>query len=71
MVESLMFEKYDLLMPRLKHQPVFDESNTREVRQALGIDYPALTLQRLSTLLDYAVQQRWGQRATRRHERGE
>jgi len=70
-VESLMFEKYDLLMPRLKHQPVFDESNTREVRQALGIDYPALTLQRLSTLLGYAVQQRWGQRATRRHDRGD
>lgn len=69
--ESLMWEKYDLLMPRIHHQPLFDEANTRAVRQSLGLEYPSLTPQRLSLLLDYAVSQRWGQRANRRHARND
>lgn len=67
--ESLMWEKYDLLMPRMNHTPRFDESNTRAVRERMGLDYPHLTRQRVFKLLDYAVSQRWGQRANRRHTR--
>ncbi len=69
--EELMWEKYDLLVPRMHHQPVFDESNTQAVRQNAGIDFPSLTHERLSMLLDYAISQRWGQRASRRHARND
>lgn len=69
MAESLLFEKYDLLLPRLHHQPHFDESNTRRLRESLGIKYPAFTQERMALMLDYAASQRWGQGAARRHAR--
>lgn len=69
--ESLLWEKYDLLMGRIVHQPDFDESNTSRVRVTAGIDYPVLNKQRFFKLLEYAVSQRWGQRANRRHARAD
>lgn len=67
--ESLLWEKYDLLVPRIRHQPVFDDSNTRQIRETAGVNYPAFSRERVFTFLDYAVAQRWGQKASRRHAR--
>ncbi len=69
--ESLLWDQYDLLMPRMRHPPRFDESNTREIRRRIGIEFPSLTRERMFTLLDYAVSQRWGQRTSRRHARAD
>jgi len=67
--ESLLWEKYDLLVPRIRHQPCFDDSNTRQVREAAGVSFPAFSTERINTFLNYAVSQRWGQKANRRHAR--
>lgn len=67
--ESLLWEKYDLLVPRIRHHPLFDDSNTRTVREAAGVRYPSFSRERVFTFLDYAVSQRWGQKANRRHAR--
>lgn len=69
--EALMWDKYDLLLPRMNHHPRFDESNTRAVRESLDMEFPSLTGDRISMLLDYAVAQRWGQRGNRRHARSD
>lgn len=67
--ESLLWEKYDLLVPRIRHHPLFDDSNTRRIREAAGLRFPAFSRERVSMFLDYAVSQRWGQKANRRHAR--
>jgi len=61
--ESLLWEKYDLLMPRIHHHIRFDQANSLDVMRRLGITFPSLTRQRMFTLLDYAASQNWGARS--------
>ncbi|HUN81195.1 MAG TPA: SDR family oxidoreductase [Phycisphaerae bacterium] len=65
--ESLLWEKYDLLMPRIHHHVHFDQAHTREVMQRVGLEFPALSKQRFFKLLEYAASQRWGQKNGRDH----
>ena len=58
--ESLLWEKYDLLMPRIQHTPNFDCANARQVIAATGINFPSLDRDRFFTLLDYAESKGWG-----------
>jgi nucleoside-diphosphate-sugar epimerase len=66
-VESLLWEKYDLLVPRIHHHIKFDQTNTREVMRRIGLEFPALHKQRFFKMLDYAASQRWGQKNGRDH----
>lgn len=65
--ESLLWEKYDLLLPRLHHHVLFDQSNTRDVMNRHGIEFPRLDQSRFNRLLDYAATQKWGQKNGRDH----
>jgi nucleoside-diphosphate-sugar epimerase len=64
--ESLMWEKYDLFVPRIRHHIRFDQSNTRRVMDAMGVRFPAMTRERFHTMLDYAATQDWGAPARRK-----
>jgi nucleoside-diphosphate-sugar epimerase len=61
--ESLVWEMFDIAAERVAHNPHFRQDNTERVMSARGITFPALTRERFFTLLDYAVANRWGQRA--------
>jgi nucleoside-diphosphate-sugar epimerase len=67
LAESLLWEKYDVVTPRVSHNPRFDQANTREVMQATGVGFPSIDQDRFFTLLDYAVAQNWGQRSNGKH----
>jgi len=60
--ESLLWDQYHLLTPRVVHTPHFDTSNTQEVMAAAGLTFPALSQERIFMLLDYAAARRWGRR---------
>jgi nucleoside-diphosphate-sugar epimerase len=64
--ESLLWEKYDLLMPRIQHTPDFDSTNVHEVLAAAGLAFPALDRDRFFTLLDYAESKGWGNKSNGR-----
>lgn len=63
--EALLWEAYDVITPRVTHNPVFQQDNTREVMDVFGIQFPALDRDRFFTLLDFAKARRWGLRADR------
>ena len=63
--EALLWDGYDVITPRVTHNPVFIQDNTREVMEAVGVKFPSLDRDRVFTLLDFAVAKRWGQRANR------
>jgi len=63
--EALLWEAYEVITPRVTHNPVFRQDNTRGVMDAVGIEFPALSRDRFFTLLDFAVARRWGLRADR------
>jgi hypothetical protein len=54
------------MMPRVRHQPRFDDSNARGIRESIGLEFPRSTKERVFRLLDFAVAQRWGQRSNGR-----
>ncbi|GMV97716.1 MAG: hypothetical protein AMXMBFR83_20710 [Phycisphaerae bacterium] len=58
--ESLLWDKYELITPRVVHTPEFDVRNAREVMSALRIEFPILDKQRIFTMFDYAAAHRWG-----------
>ena len=62
LAESLVYENYEVVTPRITHNPRFDQRNTDEVMRVKGIAFPSLTRERFNTLLDYAVASRWGKR---------
>src|SRR5262249_45727696 len=45
--ESLLWDQYNLLTPRVVHTPMFDVANTREVMQAADIHFPELSKDRI------------------------
>jgi nucleoside-diphosphate-sugar epimerase len=65
--ETLLWEKYDLLMPRIHHHVQFDNCNARQVMERGKFCFPKLTHERFTLLLDYAASQRWGQKNGRDH----
>ncbi len=58
--ESLLWEQYQLLTPRMVHNPLFDCTHTREVMADRRIEFPTLDVERLTKLLDYAASCGWG-----------
>lgn len=60
--EELIWQGYDVLTPRVAHNPVFIQDNTREVMQTFGIEFPKLDRKRIFNLFDYAVSRNWGLR---------
>jgi nucleoside-diphosphate-sugar epimerase len=58
--ESLLWDQYHLLTPRVVHTPRFDTSNTQRVMQKLGIAFPVLDRDRILMLLDWAAARNWG-----------
>lgn len=63
--EPQLGEDAEVLIKRIAHNPRFDQENTRALMREVGMSFPILTRKRFFSLLDYAVRQRWGQRATR------
>lgn len=58
--ESLLWDDYRLITPRVVHTPTFDVTHAREVMQAVGITAPAMDKQQVFALFDYAAAHRWG-----------
>lgn len=58
--ESLLWDQYDLITPRVVHTPKFDVTNAREVAAAAGIELPVLDKERIFKLFNYAAAHRWG-----------
>jgi len=65
--EMLLWEKYDLLMPRIHHHVQFDNHNARQVMERFDFCFPKLNQERFARMLDYAASQRWGQKNGRDH----
>lgn len=63
--ESLLWDRYNLLTPRVVHTPRFDMSHTQEAMQAADTPFPELTPERIHMLFDFAAARDWG-RATGR-----
>lgn len=68
--ESLLWDEYHLLTPRVVHAPHFDTANTRCVMDEVGLTFPILDRERICMLIDWAARQQWGRRSpARRRER--
>jgi nucleoside-diphosphate-sugar epimerase len=67
LAESLLWDQYSLLTPRVMHTPLFDVSNTRSVMEAAGLTFPALDQKRIFRLFDYAAASGWGRRTNGFH----
>ena len=61
--ESLLWEQYQLLTPRVVHTPQFDMSHTREAMEVSGNPFPELTPERIYMLFDFAAARDWGRHA--------
>lgn len=58
--ESLLWDRFQILAPRLNHNPLFDVRHTREVMAETGIEFPVFDRETLLTLLQYAETSNWG-----------
>jgi nucleoside-diphosphate-sugar epimerase len=58
--EALLWDRYELVAPRLTHSPQFDTTNTQAVMKAAGVDFPHLDRERMFRLFDYAARHNWG-----------
>lgn len=58
--ESLLWDQYHLITPRVVHTPDFDVKHACEVMAATGVEFPVLDKPRIFTLFDYAAAHRWG-----------
>jgi len=65
--ESLLWDQYNLLTPRMVHNPLFDVSNTRQVMDSTGLTFPVLNRDRVFRLFDYAAACEWGRRTNGFH----
>ena len=63
--EALLWQGYEVVTPRVTHNPVFQQDNAREVMDAAGIEFPTFCRDRVFKLLDFAVAKHWGQRGDR------
>src|SRR5207302_2643654 len=60
--EALIWKQVGMVLPRLTHSPGFDQSNTAEVMARTGIEFPAVTRERIFRTLDFAASRNWGRR---------
>jgi nucleoside-diphosphate-sugar epimerase len=67
--ESLLWEQYDLLTPRVVHTPHFDTTNSREIMRRFGVVFPVLDQQRIFKMFDYAASSNWGRRTNGFHSK--
>lgn len=58
--ESLLWDQYHLITPRVVHTPRFDTSNMRQVMEAIGLSFPILDRDRIFMLFDWAAARNWG-----------
>lgn len=58
--ESLLWDQYNLLTPRVVHTPQFDVTHTREVMKTTDVAFPTLTPERIYMLFDFAAAREWG-----------
>ncbi len=60
--EAMLWEQIDVLVPRLRHTPHFDQSHARALLAAGGMVFPELTAARVHRLLTFAAECGWGKR---------
>jgi nucleoside-diphosphate-sugar epimerase len=60
--ESLLWDMYDFLPPRISTNPRFQMDNTSAVLKETGLEFPVMDRGRFFTLIDFAVSRKWGQR---------
>jgi thioester reductase-like protein len=58
--ESLLWDQYSIVTPRVFHNPQFTMDNTKEVMEQAGVTFPSLHPERILMLFDYAAQKGWG-----------
>ncbi|HOW70765.1 MAG TPA: SDR family oxidoreductase [Phycisphaerae bacterium] len=61
--ESMLWDQYHLLTPRVVHTPHFDTTNTRRIMTERGIELLPLTRERVLMLFDWAAGKGWGRAA--------
>ncbi len=61
--ESLLWEQFEALTPRVTHNPRFNPNNTLEVMMNKGISFPRLDHDRFKTMIDFAIANNWGKLA--------
>lgn len=61
--ESFLWGRYEVVTPRIAHNPVFDTTNTRDVMAATGVTFPTVDRERILALFDFAVRHDWGRQA--------
>jgi len=66
--ESLLWDQYHLITPRVVHNPRFDMTNTLAVMKEAGLTFPVLDRQRIFRLFDYAARQGWGRQSGGFHD---
>ncbi|UCD29817.1 MAG: SDR family oxidoreductase [Planctomycetota bacterium] len=57
--ESLLWDRYHVLTPRVSHNPVFDMANTKKVMDRAGLKFPILDHDRIIKLFKYASARSW------------
>jgi len=68
--ESLLWDRYYLVTPRVVHTPRFDTTNTRQVMEAIGLSFPTLDHDRILMLFDWAAARGWGRGSNGRRAEG-
>ncbi len=63
LAESLLWDQYHLITPRVVHNPLFDITNTRAVMEAANLEFPVLNRERIFRLFDYARRHGWGRQS--------
>lgn len=61
--ESILWDQYHLLTPRVVHTPQFDMSHTHQAMEIARVDFPELTPERIYMLFDFAAARDWGRHA--------
>jgi nucleoside-diphosphate-sugar epimerase len=61
--ESLLWDKFNILTPRMTHNPIFEMGNTLKVMEAAGRSFPMLDRECVFRLFEYAVNQDWGRQS--------
>lgn len=67
--ESLLWEQFEPAAPQVTHNPRFCQRNTGQVMDSAGIVFPEMDQRRFAMLLDYAIDNHWGQRRGRNRSR--
>jgi len=57
--ESLLWDEYQVITPRISHNPLFDMTNTKRVMEREGMTFPVLDHDRIIKLFEYASARGW------------